>query len=102
LAGENKADYGMEYTDREKAQDKELNAKEKEKEDFVKSIRIIKKGIVDIEKIIRLPMDKRSKEDIYHLSCYLTYKVDFFKNEDFLDREFMHSVAERMECVSFN
>lgn len=51
---------------------------------------------------MRLPMDKRSKDQIFHLSCYLTYKVDFFKNEDFLDRDFMHSVSERMECVSFN
>lgn len=101
MVGENKADYGMDYTDREKQQDQETTAKEKEREEFVKSIRIIKKGIIDIDEIIRLPMDKRSKEQIFHLSCYLTYKVDFFKNEDFLDREFMLSVAERMECVCY-
>ena len=35
------------------------------------------------------------------LAYYLNYTIDFFRNENFLDKEFMHSVAEKMECKIF-
>ena len=68
---ENKADYGMDYTDREKQQDQETTAKEKEREEFVKSIRIIKKGIIDIDEIIRLPMADGKEIERANLPSFL-------------------------------
>ena len=57
---------------------------------------MIKLGAIDIYKIILTHPEKRSLDDILHLSYYLTDKVAFFKNEDFLDKEFMISVAEKI------
>jgi hypothetical protein len=58
---------------------------------------MIKMGAIDILKIIRTHPEKRSIEDILHLSYFLTEKVAFFRNEDFLDKEFMISVAEKIK-----
>jgi len=53
-------------------------------------------GAIDIYKIMYKHPEKRSIEEILYLSYYLTEKVAFFKNEDFLDKEFMISVAEKI------
>jgi hypothetical protein len=60
-------------------------------------MRMIKMGAIDILKIMRTHPEKRTIEEILYLSYYLTEKVAFFKNEDFLDKEFMISVAEKVK-----
>ena len=57
---------------------------------------MIKMGAIDIFRIIHKHPEKRTIEDILYLSYYLTEKVGFFKNEDFLGKEFMISVAEKV------
>ena len=58
-------------------------------------------GAIDINKIMYKHPEKRSNEEILYLSYYLTEKVAFFKNEDFLDKEFMISVAEKVIFETF-
>ena len=58
---------------------------------------MIKMGAIDILKIEKKDPEKRSIDEILYLSYFLTEKVAFFKNEDFLDKEFMISVAEKIK-----
>lgn len=52
--------------------------------------------------LIRLQSDKRTHEECRILSIYLQNKVQFFMNDDFTDKEFMQSLAEKMECEVFH
>lgn len=63
--------------------------------------RQIKIGIIDIMSIIQKVPDKRTPENCLHLSIYLQQRVDYFMNNDFLDKEFMISLAEKMQCEVF-
>lgn len=79
-----------------------LAAKEAEerrlvRENYVKTIRMIMKGIIDILDILKKPPEKRSREQNLHLACFLSYKIEFFKTDEFFDAEFMHDVAEKVE-----
>lgn len=58
-------------------------------------------GAINIEKIMEKHPEKRTIDEILYLSYYLTEKVAFFKNEDFLDKEFMISVAEKVEFEQY-
>ena len=62
---------------------------------------MIKMGAIDIFKIMKTHPEKRTIEEILYLSYYLTEKVAFFKNEDFLDKEFMISVAEKVKFEKY-
>ena len=88
----------IKLSDKEAMAEQEKSKNIQEVEKFNKALRMIKLGIIDIDSIIRLPAEKRSSEFIYNLSVYLMDKVSFFKNEDFLDKDFMYQVAEKMEC----
>jgi len=39
--------------------------------------------------IIKTPPEKRTGDDVYHLSVYLMDTIDYFKNDDFQDKDFM-------------
>ena len=58
-------------------------------------------GEVDIEKIVKTPQNLRNLKQNEYLAAFLLYKVDFFKVDAFMDREFLESVAEKMHCQTF-
>ena len=60
-----------------------------DREKIDKATRIIQLGIVDIIQVIRTPCDKRSSENLFNLAVYLMDKVEFFKNDMYLDKDFM-------------
>lgn len=68
---------------------------------IAKALRLINLGIVDIMKIIEAPCEKRNSDDLFHLAVYLMDRVEFFKNSDFLDKDFMYTIAERVKCEKF-
>lgn len=67
----------------------------------MKQVRMVIKGVVNINQIAQTHADLRTKEQIGFLAAYLVYKVDFFKTDSFTDQEYMMSVAERMHCHIF-
>jgi len=56
---------------------------------YFKALRLISKGIIDIDEIISTRREKRSKEQNLNLGYYLLYKCDYFKDEQFRDKDFI-------------
>lgn len=84
--------------DAKQAAAQDAEERRQERETYIKTIRMIMKGLIDIMEIIRKPADKRSREQNMHLACFLAYKVDFFKTDEFFDSEHMYNVAEKVEA----
>jgi hypothetical protein len=89
-------------TDREKIAAGEKAAREAESLAFVKRIRLIQTGQVDITEIAKTPVELRNVTQNSYLASYLLYQIDFFKIEAFSDREFLQSISEVMQSEHFN
>ena len=61
----------------------------KARDNFLKKVKMVVKGQVNINEIVLKGSDSRSKQDLELLAAYLSYKVEFFKNDSFQDQEFM-------------
>jgi hypothetical protein len=58
---------------------------------------MIDQGAIDIHKIIKTHPEKRKEKEIAYLAYYLTEKIAFFRNEDFLGKDFMVGVAKKLQ-----
>ena len=63
---------------------------------------MIQMGAININEIILTDPEKRHEDDVVSLSYYLTDRIAFFRNEDFLNKEFMISVAHNIKYEVFN
>ena len=77
---EEKAIYQINNTEREKIADQEKVQAEKEQLEYVKTIRMISKGMIDVMSIIKKPAVKRSNEEQTQLAYFLQYRVEFFRD----------------------
>lgn len=91
----------MDQRELKELENKEAEEKRIERENYVKTIRMIMKGIIDIFDILLMPPEKRSREQNLQIACFLSYKIDFFKTDEFFDAEFMYDIAERIETRTY-
>jgi uncharacterized protein YnzC (UPF0291/DUF896 family) len=91
----------MDRRELKELENKEAEDKRAERENYVKTIRMIMKGIIDIFDILLMPPEKRSREQNCQIACFLSYKIDFFRTDEFFDAEFMYDIAERIETRTY-
>ena len=64
-------------------------------------MRQIQAGLIDIEEIVMRPSELRSRKMCEQLACYLSYKIEFFRSEGVFEKEYLCSVAEKIEANVF-
>lgn len=63
---------------------------------------MIQAGLIDIQEIALRPSDQRTREACEKLACFLSYKMEFFRSEGVFEKEYLISVAEKIEARQFS